>query len=97
LDNLSISNIETTLKSYADRNYDIITAQGYEWGDPVMNNFTGTIFTTGLESTKNSTTEDGIIYIAPFYGFQNKIPKDVQAKFIQMSQDIRNKKIIVSE
>jgi basic membrane protein A len=62
-----------------------------------MNNFTGTIFTPGLESTKNSTTEDGIIYIAPFYGFQNKIPKDIQAKFIQLSQDIRNKKIIVSE
>lgn len=62
-----------------------------------MNNFTGTIFTPGLESTKNSTTEDGIIYIVPFYGFQNKIPKDIQAKFIQLSQDIRNKKIIVSE
>lgn len=36
-----------------------------------MNNFTGTIFTLGLESSKNSTTEDGIIYIAPFHG--NKI------------------------
>ena len=61
------------------------------------NNFTGTIFTPGLESTKNSTAEDGIIYIAPFHGFQNKIPKDIQAKFVQLSQDIRNKKIIVSE
>ena len=61
------------------------------------NNFTGTIFTPGLESTKNSTTEDGIIYIAPFHSFQNKIPKDIQAKFVQLSQDIRNKKIIVSE
>jgi basic membrane protein A len=32
LDNLSISNIETTLKSYAVKDYDIIIAQGYEWG-----------------------------------------------------------------
>ena len=36
LDNVSISNIETTLKDYADGNYDIIIAQGYEWGDPVI-------------------------------------------------------------
>src|SRR4029453_269153 len=36
LDNISISNIETTLKNYADKNYDIIIAQGYEWGDPVI-------------------------------------------------------------
>lgn len=35
LDNVSISNIETTLKEYADRNYDIIIAQGYEWGIPL--------------------------------------------------------------
>jgi basic membrane lipoprotein Med (substrate-binding protein (PBP1-ABC) superfamily) len=32
LDNVSISNIETTLKSYAVKDYDIIIAQGYEWG-----------------------------------------------------------------
>lgn len=36
MDNVSISNIETTLKSYEDRNYDIIIAQGYEWEDPVI-------------------------------------------------------------
>ena len=30
LDNVSISNIEATLKDYADGNYDIIIAQGYE-------------------------------------------------------------------
>jgi basic membrane protein A and related proteins len=36
LDNVSISNIETTLKSYAVKDYDIIIAQGYEWGDPVI-------------------------------------------------------------
>ena len=36
LDNVSISNIEATLKDYANKNYDIIIAQGYEWGDPVI-------------------------------------------------------------
>jgi hypothetical protein len=61
-----------------------------------MNNFTGTIFTPGLESSKNSTNEDGIIYIAPFHGFHNRIPVDIQAKFFQLTQDILNKKIIVS-
>lgn len=55
------------------------------------------IFEQELERQINSTTKDGIIYIAPFYGFQNKILKDIQVKFIQLSQDIRNKKIIVSE
>src|SRR4030095_11574826 len=61
------------------------------------NNFTGMIFTPGLELTKNSTTEDGIVYIAPFHGFQNKIPADIQAKFSQLTQDVRNKKIIIPE
>ena len=36
LDNVSISDIETTLKDYAEEDYDIIIAQGYEWGDPVI-------------------------------------------------------------
>ena len=62
-----------------------------------MDNFTGTIFTPGLESTKNSTTEDGIIYVAPFYGFQNKIPAEIQAKLFQLTRDIMNKKIIIPE
>jgi len=61
-----------------------------------MNNFTGTIFTPGLESSKNSTTENGMIYIAPFHSFQNKIPADIQDKLLQLTQDILNKKIIVS-
>lgn len=61
-----------------------------------MNNFTGTIFTPGLESSKNSTNEDGIIYIAPFHGFHNRIPVDIQSKFFQLTQDILNRKIIVS-
>jgi basic membrane protein A and related proteins len=76
---------------------DPVKAYDYVFKMIHMNNFTGMIYTPGIESTKNSTTEDGIIYIAPFYGFQNKIPKDIQDKFLQLSQDIKNKKIIVAE
>lgn len=76
---------------------DPIKAYDYVFKMIRMNNFTGMIYTPGIESTKNSTTEDGILYIAPFHGFENKIPKDIQDKFLQLSQDIRNKKIIVSE
>ncbi|MDP9305642.1 MAG: hypothetical protein M3O68_04785 [Thermoproteota archaeon] len=61
------------------------------------NNFTGMIFTPGLELTKNSTIEDGMVYIAPFHGFQNKIPADIQARFSQLAQDVRNKKITIPE
>jgi len=76
---------------------DPVKAYDYVFKMIRSNNFTGMIYTPGIESTKNSTTEDGILYIAPFYDFQNKIPKDVQDKFLQLSQDIRNKKIIVPE
>ena len=55
------------------------------------------VFTPGLELTKNSTAEDGIVCIAPFHGFQNKIPADIQAEFSQLTQDVRNKKIIIPE
>lgn len=61
-----------------------------------MNNFTATIFTPGLELSKNSTAENGMIYIAPFHSFQKKIPADIQNKLLQLTQDILNKKIIVS-
>jgi len=60
-----------------------------------MNNFTGTIFTPGLESTRNSTNEDGIVYIAPFHGFQDKISPDIQDRFSQLIRDILNRKIVV--
>jgi basic membrane protein A len=61
-----------------------------------MNNFTGNILTPGLESSNNSTVENGILYIAPFHGFQNKIPTVIQDKLHQLTQDILNKKIKVS-
>ena len=85
---------ETVVTSFV---LDPIKAYGYVFKMIHMNNFTGMIYTPGIESTKNSTSEDGIVYIAPFHSFQNKIPQDIQDKFLQLSQDIRNKKIIVPE
>jgi len=85
---------ETVVTSFV---LDPVKAYDYVFNMIRKDNFTGIIYTPGIESTKNSTNEDGILYIAPFYGFQNKIPKDIQDKFLQLSQDIRNKKIIVSE
>src|SRR5688500_17140370 len=35
-DNVSIPDIKLTLRDYAKGNYDIIIAQGYEWGQPVL-------------------------------------------------------------
>ena len=85
---------ETVVTSFV---LDHVKAYDYLFKMIRMNNFTGMIYTPGIESTKNSTSEDGILYIAPFHSFQNKIPKDIQDKFLQLSRDIRNKKIIVSE
>jgi len=56
-------------------------------------NFTGMIFTPGLESSKNATNEKGIVYVAPLHGFQNKIPVDIQTKLSQLILDLINKKI----
>lgn len=61
-----------------------------------MNNFTGNILTPGLESSKNSTVENGILYIASFHSFQKKIPTAIKDKLHQLTQDILNKKINVS-
>jgi basic membrane protein A len=85
---------ETVVTSFV---IDPIKAYEYVFKMIRMNNFTGMIYAPGIESIKNSTSEDGILYIAPFHGFQNKIPQDIQDKFFQLSLDIRNKKIIVSE
>ena len=36
LDNVSIPDIENTLRNYAKRGYDLIISQGYEWGSPTL-------------------------------------------------------------
>ena len=59
-------------------------------------NFTGEVYTPGLELNKNSTGE-GILYLAPFHSFDNKIPSNVKTKLSQLAEDIINKKIVVRE
>jgi basic membrane protein A and related proteins len=59
-------------------------------------NFTGEIFKPGLEVGKGAVG-DGIVYLAPFHGLENKVPEDVKAKLNQLTQDILNEKIIVSD
>ncbi|HKG40932.1 MAG TPA: BMP family ABC transporter substrate-binding protein, partial [Nitrososphaeraceae archaeon] len=59
-------------------------------------NFKGEIFKPGLEIGKGATGS-GIVYLAPFYGLEDKVPEDVKVKLNQLTQDILNKKIIVSE
>ena len=59
-------------------------------------NFTGEVYTPGLELNKNSTSE-GILYLAPFHSFDNKIPSNVKTKLSQLAEDIINKKIVVRE
>ena len=59
-------------------------------------NFTGEVYTPGLELNKNSTSE-GILYLAPFHSFDNKIPPNVKTKLSQLAEDIINKKIVVRE
>jgi basic membrane protein A and related proteins len=59
-------------------------------------NFTGEIYAPGLEQKKNSTGE-GILYLAPFHSFDNRIPPDVKIKLSQLAEDIINKKIVVRE
>jgi len=59
-------------------------------------NFTGQIFTPGLEAGKNASGE-GIVYIAPFHSLENKVPDDIKAKFEQLEQDVLKGKIVVPE
>jgi len=59
-------------------------------------NFTGKIFKPGLEPYKRASG-DGIIYIAPFYALENKVPEEVKTKFKSLKDDIINKKIRIPE
>ena len=61
-----------------------------------VGNFTGQIFTPGLEAGKNASGE-GIVYIAPFHSLENKVPDDIKAKFEQLEQDVPKGKIVVPE
>lgn len=59
-------------------------------------NFTGKIFKPGLEPYKGAPG-DGIVYIAPFYGLENKVPQDVKTKLNTLKTGIISKKILIPE
>jgi basic membrane protein A len=59
-------------------------------------NFSGQVFKPGLEPYKGAPG-DGIIYIAPFPDFENKIPENVKLKLNQIKDDIIRKNIVVPE
>jgi basic membrane protein A and related proteins len=57
-DDVAIPDIETTLRDYANKDYDLIIAQGYEWGDPAVKvgkDYPNTKFVvfTGLANSTN--------------------------------------------
>jgi basic membrane protein A and related proteins len=57
-DNVPIPDIETTLRGYANKTYDLIIAQGFEWGDPAVKvgkDYPNTKFVvfTGLANSTN--------------------------------------------
>lgn len=57
-DNIAIPDIENTLREYSDSGYDLIIAQGFEWGEPAVNvgrDYPNTKFVvfTGLANSSN--------------------------------------------
>ncbi|MGH9878842.1 MAG: BMP family ABC transporter substrate-binding protein, partial [Nitrososphaerales archaeon] len=58
--------------------------------------FEGKIFKPGIEGGKGSVG-DGIVYLAPFYDLDSKVPSDVKIKLKQLMSDVIGKKIRVPE
>ena len=57
-DNISIADVESTLKKYAKEGYDLIIAHGFQWGDPALRvgkQYPGTkiVVFTGLVESEN--------------------------------------------
>jgi basic membrane protein A and related proteins len=59
-------------------------------------NFSGQIFKPGLEAGKGSS-EDGIVYLAPFHSLKDKVPEHVKVRLEQLKQGIINGTIVVPE
>ena len=59
-------------------------------------NFSGQIFKPGLEAGKGALG-DGIVYLAPFHGLEDKVPEEVKVKLEELKQGIINGTIIVPE
>jgi basic membrane protein A and related proteins len=59
-------------------------------------NFSGQIFKPGLEAGKGSS-EDGIVYLAPFHSLKDKVPEHVKVRLEELKQGIINGTIVVPE
>ena len=62
----------------------------------VENRFEGKIYKPGLEVSKGAPGE-GIVYLAPFYNLEGRVPEDVKQRLNQLTQDIINGTIVVPE
>ncbi|MGI0013009.1 MAG: BMP family ABC transporter substrate-binding protein [Nitrososphaera sp.] len=62
----------------------------------VEDRFEGRIFKPGIETGKGAPG-DGIVYLAPFYESDDKVPTDVKRRLQQLTQDVLDKKIVVPE
>lgn len=59
-------------------------------------NFSGKIYKPGLEYEKDAPGV-GIVYLAPFYSLEDKVPEKVKEHLLYLKQDIINGKITVPE
>ncbi|HET6590425.1 MAG TPA: BMP family protein [Candidatus Nitrosocosmicus sp.] len=59
-------------------------------------NFSGEIYKPGLESEREGPG-DGIVYLAPYYNLEDKVPEKVKEKLQRLNQDIINGKITIPE
>ena len=59
-------------------------------------NFSGQLYKPGLETVKGGPGP-GIVYLASFHSLDSKVPADVKAKLVQLTQDVIDKKILVPE
>jgi basic membrane protein A len=58
--------------------------------------FKGEIHRSGIESGKGSPG-DGIVYLAPFHGLNDKVPENVNARLQGLLADISEKRLVVPE
>jgi basic membrane protein A len=84
---------ETVLSSFV---LDVDKAYDQAVQTVVEGNFRGEISKPGLEDGKGSSS-DGIVYLAPFHGLDDKVPDEVKAKLEGLTNDILAKKIVVAE
>jgi basic membrane protein A len=62
----------------------------------VEGNFRGEISKPGLEKERGASS-DGIVYLAPFHGLDDRVSDEVKANLEQLTNDILAKKMVVAE